>query len=146
GAVYVNNDALRGPAWRAGVSAAGPAMNLLCLLVIALVLRFVPLSETLNAALSMLGFLQATALILNLLPVPGLDGFGILESLFPASERAAMAQIGQVVFMVFLVVMVTTPELLRPIWIVAERLTQLVGVDSNQINSGYELFRFWRGS
>jgi hypothetical protein len=42
GAVWVNKDALKTNLWRAAVSAAGPVMNLLCLGLLALALKFVP--------------------------------------------------------------------------------------------------------
>ena len=41
------------------------------------------------AGMAFLGFLQVTALVLNLLPVPGLDGYGALEPhLSPETQRA----------------------------------------------------------
>ena len=39
--------------------------------------------------MAFLGFLQVTAFVLNLLPVPGLDGYGALEPhLSPQTQRA----------------------------------------------------------
>ena len=44
----------------------------------------------LAAAMSFLAFLQIFAFLLNILPVPGLDGFGIWEPFLPpAAQRAA---------------------------------------------------------
>ena len=143
GAVYINTHALRGPVWRAAVSAAGPAMNLLFLVFLALAIHISGANGTLLAGLAFLAFLQATALILNLLPLPGLDGFGIVQSLFPESERAAMAQIASWLSLVVFVVIISAPELLRPVWQVAEILCNGVGVDSNDIANGIALFRFW---
>jgi Zn-dependent protease len=143
GAVYINTHALRGPLWRAAVSAAGPAMNLLFLVAISLVIHLSGVGGTLLAALAFLAFLQATAFILNLLPLPGLDGFGIVQSLFPESERAAMAQIASWLSLVVLVLIISAPELLRPVWQVAEMVCNGVGVDSGDIANGIALFRFW---
>jgi len=97
------------------VSAAGPAMNLLFLVAIALVIRIAAPGEALLGGLAFLAFLQATAFILNLLPVPGLDGFGIIQSLFPENERAAMASIGRFVSLAFFVVIISAPQVLRPL-------------------------------
>lgn len=143
GAVYVNRDAIRTPLWRAAMSAAGPAMNLLCLIVIGLVLRFVPMSENLAAAFAFLAALQASAVILNLLPIPGLDGFGILETILPAKERDALAPISRVVGLVLLVSIYMVPQLFQPIWQVAYLLCDKVGVSGYDIQAGYTLFRFW---
>ena len=90
GAVYINVHALRKPGYRSLVSAAGPLANLICLLLLALpfgnfpfyfILLAVP--EEFLSALGLLALLQMVALFINLLPIPGLDGFGILEPFLP---------------------------------------------------------------
>ncbi len=90
GAVYINVHALRKPIYRSLVSAAGPLANLICLLLLALpfgnfpfyfILLAVP--EEFLSALGLLALLQMVALFINLLPIPGLDGFGILEPFLP---------------------------------------------------------------
>ncbi len=91
GAVYINIYALRKPWYRSLVSAAGPFANLVCLLLLALPFTQLPFDyifswapEEFLAALGLLALLQMTALFINLLPIPGLDGFGILEPFLPA--------------------------------------------------------------
>lgn len=148
GAVYVRAERLRGPLWRAAMSAAGPAMNLLCLLAIGLAFRFTELNASLEpsplaAALGLLAFLQATALLLNLLPVPGLDGFGILQAVLPAKARAALAPVSGAVVVIFLVIMVAAPQLLGPLWDAAFGLCQLLWIGVKPIAVGLDLFRFW---
>jgi Zn-dependent protease len=146
GAVYVNRDKLRGPLWRAAMSAAGPSMNLLCLVAIGLVLRFAPMNDVLFCALSFLAVLQASALVLNLLPIPGLDGFGILETILPAKERDALAPISRVIGLVLLVSIYMVPQLFQPIWQVALGACHWLGIQDNAIWTGYDLFRFWHAS
>ena len=73
------------------VSLAGPAANLvLAVLLLALTrcgLR--PDHMVLWAGVAFLGFLQIMALVLNLLPIPGLDGYDALEPhLSPETQRA----------------------------------------------------------
>ncbi|MBI3438964.1 MAG: site-2 protease family protein [Proteobacteria bacterium] len=146
GAVYVNINALRGAGWRAAVSAAGPAMNLLFLAAITLVIHFGDAGGTLRSALAFLGLLQATAFVLNLLPIPGLDGFGVIQSLFPKGEQAAMAQIGRFISMAFFVVVISAPQVLQPIWEVALTLCNYVGIDRGDIADGSALFQFWHSN
>ncbi|MBS2079940.1 hypothetical protein KCQ60_24815, partial [Mycobacterium tuberculosis] len=70
---------------------AGPAANLvLAALLLALIrLFFDPTHVVLWAAVAFLGFLQLTAVVLNLLPIPGLDGYDALEPhLSPGAQRA----------------------------------------------------------
>ena len=148
GAVYVNTHNLRGPLWRAAVSAAGPAMNLLCLIIIGVTLRvmgthadFEP--DALTSALALLGFLQATALILNLLPVPGLDGFGILQAVLPPQTRAFVNRFSPIVMIVFLVALFTMPALFAPIFSAAIWLCEQFWIGVKPIITGFQLFRFW---
>lgn len=146
GAVYLRPDLLRNPAWGAAVSAAGPAANLLCLIVLggAYAMLDVSSGSPLAPAIALLAFLQATALLLNLLPVPGLDGFGILEAALPASARAGMAQLSRLAMIVFLGVMIGAPQLLAPLWQAALWLCEVLSIDREAIAQGFEAFRFWQ--
>jgi Zn-dependent protease len=90
GAVYINTHALRNPRYRSLVSAAGPFANLICLLLLTLPFEKLPfyyifskVPFELLEALGLLALLQMIALFINLLPIPGLDGFGILEPFLP---------------------------------------------------------------
>ena len=50
---------------------------------------FDPMHAVFWAGMAFLGFLQVTALLLNLLPIPGLDGYSALEPhLSPETQRA----------------------------------------------------------
>jgi len=90
GAVYINIHALRKPYYRSLVSAAGPLANLLFTALLIFPFGILPFSlffwsapEEFLMAIAFLGLLQITAMIINLLPIPGLDGFGILEPFLP---------------------------------------------------------------
>jgi Zn-dependent protease len=90
GAVYINTQALKKPNYRSLVSAAGPLANLLCVILLALPFDNIPFSlffwsapDAFLNGIAFLAFLQITAIIINLLPIPGLDGFGILEPFLP---------------------------------------------------------------
>jgi Zn-dependent protease len=96
GVTYIRRDLLRGRAWNAAVSAAGPLMNFLIFL--ALVLPFHPkvgwveLPSPGGASNAMLfvgcmAWLQMLAVLLNLVPVPPLDGFGIVSAFMDDRSR-----------------------------------------------------------
>lgn len=142
GAVYVNPGAIRTPALRSATSAAGPAMTLACLLALAVALQLAPTSG-LTAALAFLALLQATALVLNLLPIPGLDGFGIIEPFLPLQARAAAARLGPLVGLLLLTAIFLLPQVFEPIWIAAFTLIGALGVDPEAVQAGYRMFRFW---
>ncbi len=146
GAVYIRHDLLRSPAWRAGTSLAGPAMTGAVMLVLAapfalgLVGHVAPLFAQ---ALALLVFLQATALILNLLPVPGLDGFGVIEPFLPPSVQQAIAPARGVAFMVLFAVLILVPGASRPLFQGAFALIGALGVSPEQVFGGLDAFKFW---
>jgi Zn-dependent protease len=87
GATYIRRDLLKSRGWETAVSAAGPAMNLILfgLLCIPL-LPEVGWINTLDTSqwttaqrfAGAMCFLQLLSVILNLIPVPPLDGFGMI--------------------------------------------------------------------
>lgn len=93
GAVYIDHAAIRSRAWDSAVSVAGPVGTLVCGLLIAAVLSLPGHGSWVIAhpgfffALAFLGFIEVSAVVLNLIPIPGLDGFGILAPWLPISAR-----------------------------------------------------------
>lgn len=90
GAVYIDPQAIKSGNIRSLVSAAGPIATLLCAGLLALPFIFewytyemVMAHFEFWAGLALLGFLQLSALFLNLLPIPGLDGFGMVHPFLP---------------------------------------------------------------
>ena len=80
GAVYVRSWFMTARQ-RTTVSLAGPLANLVlaALLLIATAVLFDARHAVFWSGMAFLGFLQVTALLLNLLPIPGLDGYNALE-------------------------------------------------------------------
>ena len=89
GATYVRHDLIRSKGWDSAVSAAGPAMNLILFGLLAIPLlpsvgwinMRVPAGDwtTAQKFVGAMCFLQLLTAILNLIPVPGLDGYGIIR-------------------------------------------------------------------
>jgi Zn-dependent protease len=151
GAVYVDRSRLRGRVTESLVSAVGPLTNVVFALVtlvpVGLVAATSPLSETTPhlafwAALAYLGFLQVTASLLNLLPVPGLDGFGIVEPWLPPPWLRAAAQVAPFGFFVLMVLFWATP-VGDAFFSGVLAILELLGVPEGLLGLGYHLFRFW---
>jgi Zn-dependent protease len=89
GAVYLHQHTFRSRAMRSAAAAAGPAANV----VFATVLLLLAGSHNDGqhavfwSGLAFLGFLQVTAAVLNLLPIPGLDGYAIIEPYLRAETQ-----------------------------------------------------------
>ena len=98
GAVFIERGRIRGKWKHSLISAAGPATNAAFALVLLVVLWLAPDPSTVGqanfySALGYLALLQLMAAILNLLPVPGLDGYGIIEPWLSYQNRRAFANI-----------------------------------------------------
>jgi len=99
GAVYLNERAIRNDRWRSFASAAGPLGNLLFAVLIGwpfLVFRGAPPFGDFHfwAALAFLVFLQVTAVVLNLIPIPPFDGFGIIAPWLSIELRILASRLG----------------------------------------------------
>ena len=148
GAVYIRNDLIRGPIGRSLTAAAGPAMTAVLLFVLAAVLNadghWFELPQALSGALSYLAFLQASALVLNLLPIPGLDGFGIISPFLPPQVRARMEPIGAVAFLVLFLGLFLLPPVRAVFFGGVGAVMSVLGVPTLQFVQGMLAFQFWR--
>ncbi|WP_308257882.1 site-2 protease family protein [Pseudonocardia lacus] len=93
GAVWINHALVRSRARRSLISLAGPLTNLGLGLLLCLAVALVPMPVGLVVALSCLALVQVLAFVLNILPVPGLDGFGALEPYLPAGAVRLAARV-----------------------------------------------------
>ncbi len=147
GAVYVNTAALRGSRWERMVAAAGPLGTLLFGLLV-IVPLWLPweswwLSETnmyFWPALAMLGFLQVSALLFNLLPIPPLDGFGILAPSLPLDLRQRLRSIGGLTMMVLFTVLWRDNVIADAYWSGIFDATERLGVPIWLLIEGFEQF------
>lgn len=142
-AVYVRTWFMT-PARRTLVSLAGPAANLvLAVLLLALTrLFFDPAHVVLWAGVAFLGFLQLTALLLNLLPIPGLDGYDALEPHLSPNTQRAVAPAKQWGFLILLFLLLA-PVLNRWFFGIVLSLFDLSGVPHLLVGWGDALTRFW---
>jgi Zn-dependent protease len=149
GAVYLHRHAFRSRAMQSVAAAAGPLSNV----VFAVVLLTVARSHENDgahvrfwAALAFLGFLQVTAAVLNLLPVPGLDGYAIIEPyLDPATAQGAekIKPWG----MLGVIVLLQIHQVNAWFFDLVNRLYDLIGPQSGPFrlsDFGYLFFKFWQ--
>jgi Zn-dependent protease len=144
GAVLINHGAIRSRAARSLVSFAGPAVNLVLGLVLVLVVAGVPMPIGLAAALSCLALIQVLAFVLNILPVPGLDGFGVLEPYLSPGARLLAAKVAPWAPLVLLVVLLGLPGASAVLFGIGDALFGLIGGDGRLANAGYAELLFWR--
>jgi Zn-dependent protease len=146
GAVYLNLWRLSSPQ-RAWVSAAGP---LATLAVLILLLAFMGAAgdalaakPALYAAVAFLALLQLTALVLNLLPVPGLDGWGIIEPWLPPKWREFGARAAPIAPALLYMSFFLVSQVNEMFWRLVLSLSHLIGLRWELAREGLHLFRFW---
>lgn len=150
GAVWINLGLIRSKFARSLVSLAGPIMTGLCALICLLPIRlgFIGFEQHLMLAIALgfLGWIQVVALILNMLPIPGLDGFGVIEPFLPAGVINAVAPFRRHAFMILIALMLFSPDFGRLFWGWSESLTVLIGGKGVPLlkELGWAEFRFWR--
>ncbi|HSQ40590.1 MAG TPA: site-2 protease family protein [Anaerolineales bacterium] len=94
GAVYIETWRLKSRTWQSLVALAGPLANLLMAIILGIVLQVLPWDALDNNSpvpgIAFLALLQVSALVLNLLPVPPFDGYGILEPFLNEQTRQSI--------------------------------------------------------
>lgn len=146
-AVYLREDLMRSARGRSLASLAGPAGTLAVLLAIDAVLWGMGRMGWLNplyAALAFLAYLQATALILNLIPVPGFDGYGVIRPFLPDALRVKLRKAEPVAFMLMFALIFFVPLAGQLLFGTAAELAHAVGINLDAAQAGMDSFRFWK--
>lgn len=143
GAVYIETWRLRNDYWRSAVSLAGPMANVLVAIVLAILLNFTSVGSTaFGPGLAFLAYLQIMAVVLNLIPVPPFDGYGVVEPFLPDSLRMRITPIrGAFIWIVFLVLWFV-PFAGQALGLLIFIFTSLLGIPRELIAMGYEQFTF----
>jgi Zn-dependent protease len=145
GAVYLRRDLVRNRAWQSAISLAGPLGNLLFLLGLALLMHTGILDGhlSLQAAVGVLAFFQAMAVVLNLLPIPPLDGFGVISPWLPREVAQAALSIGMYSFILLFVLIISVPIAAALLFGAVDAVLLAAGIDPLLAMFGLHNLRFW---
>ncbi|HEU5265311.1 MAG TPA: site-2 protease family protein [Jatrophihabitans sp.] len=148
GAVYLHPHQFRSRRTLAFASAAGPAVN-----VVLAVVLIVLADANANPAgaghvrfwtgLGYLGFLQLTAAVLNLLPIPGLDGYGIIEPYLDPQTRQFADKVKPWGLLGVMVLLFYAGPIRDAFFDLVDWLYGLLGGDTIVWQLGYQFFKFW---
>jgi Zn-dependent protease len=144
GAVWVDKHNLRGRAWDSFVSFAGPAMNILFTLVLVVPFAIgvdVGAHPEFWAGVAFLGFLQMTASVLNLMPIPGVDGGNLVQPWLPPDWQRAYAKAAPY-GMLLLFALLLAPRIGDAFWWLVFTISDAIGLPSDLYAEGFHLFRF----
>ncbi|GAA2020750.1 Zn-dependent protease [Nakamurella flavida] len=141
GAVLVEPHRFRKVWYATLVSLAGPLTNALAGVVLAA--ASAGLASPLGAALQFLALLQFVTAVLNLLPVPGFDGFGALEPYLAPATKARIAPIRPWAPLLLFVVLFSVPQVSGVLFDAGAWLLSAAGGSQYLAAVGQSLFRFW---
>jgi Zn-dependent protease len=148
GAVFIERGRIQGKWKHSLISLAGPATNAAFALLLLLPLSLVSVSAAnthpnFYAALGYLAMLQLMAAILNLIPMPGLDGYGAIEPWLSYNNRRAFANIAPYGMMiVFLLLWNSTINNWFFNTVIYGALNHF-GLSGEFASVGSQLFHFW---
>lgn len=147
GAVWVDRHAIPGRLRHTLVSLAGPATNVLFTLVLVLALWIgldVGGPPEFWAALALLAFLQLTASVLNLLPVPGLDGGNMIQPWLSPQYRRMYDLFAPFGF-IALFALLWNPRIGGVFFGAIFSAADVIGLPPELYVAGLHLIRFWQG-
>lgn len=146
-AVYVDRGKLRGPVWESAVAAAGPLATLMMTVLLALPFLHTPWLAYLRDwpwvihGLAFLVFLNALMVILNLLPVPPLDGYGIIEPWLNEDVQHYMRKLSMGTFVILYLLMGFVPPIHDALMGSAFGIMNFLKVPVEWFSLGYHKFR-----
>jgi Zn-dependent protease len=113
--------------------------------VLGTVLRFAPSSGGgVWPGLAFLAYLQMWAVVLNLIPLPPFDGFGVIEPWLPMNLRSSVAQVSGLLPLLVFLLLWYVPFVYRGIAALVSFLAGLVGIPLGLAQAGLSGFMFWR--
>jgi Zn-dependent protease len=151
GAVMIENHRLRSRLRTSLTSLAGPAVNIVAsaLLLFALNIGGTGLAQdhfALWAGLSFLAFLQIATAILNLIPIPGLDGYGVIEPYLGREARRLGDQVRPYGLLIMFALLFAIPQTRSLLSTWTYDVMDATGNELSKYGSGvgYQLVKFWK--
>ncbi|TDD36866.1 site-2 protease family protein [Actinomadura sp. KC06] len=144
GAVWIDRHVIPGRIRHSLISAAGPLSNAMFAVMLAVLYKNFAHQDhgVFWLGVAFLAFLQVTAAILNLLPIPGLDGFGIIEPYLPRRWADQLGAYGGYAFLVLIALLWLGP-VNEAFFDFIYNITGVLGLGELPIQVGHSLFQWW---
>jgi len=144
GAVWVDRSALRSRGVESAVSLAGPLTNLAIGVALVATVATGALPTGLAIGLSYLALVQVLAFVINILPVPGLDGFGALEPYLSSQPRRFAVTVRPFAPLALFVIIISVPVVAAALFGITGAVFGAIGGDVGAADAGVSEFLFWR--
>ena len=137
GAVYIETWRIRNRYWLSGMSLAGPAANGVFAVFLAILLRVLPDSTSnLWPGISFLIVLQIWAILFNLIPLPGLDGYGVIGPFLSPPIQMQMERMRAYAIWILIIALWYIPFVGSFFWGIVFIISSLLGIDFNLAMQG----------
>jgi Zn-dependent protease len=137
GAVYIETWRIRNRYWLSGMSLAGPAANGIFAIFLAILLRVLPESTAnLWPGISFLIVLQIWAILFNLIPLPGLDGYGVIGPFLSPPVQMQMEKMRAYAIWILIIALWYIPFVGSFFWGIVFLTSSLLGTDWNLAMQG----------
>jgi len=147
GAVYIETWRIRNRYWLSAMSLAGPAANGVVAIVLAILLRVLPISTAnIWPGLSFLLVLQVWAILFNLIPIPPLDGYGVISPFLNPAIQMQMDRIRGYAIWILILALWYIPAVGGFFWLIVSLASLILGVNMNVALQGRDfLLGFFKG-
>ncbi|HXD12452.1 MAG TPA: site-2 protease family protein [Anaerolineales bacterium] len=147
GAVYIETWRIRNRYWLSAMSLAGPAANVLVAIVLAILLRVLPISTSyIWPGLSFLLVLQVWAVLFNLIPIPPLDGYGVIVPFLNPAIQFQMERIRAYAIWILIIAIWRIPFVRNFFFLIVSLISLLLGTNLNLAAQGQDfLLGFFKG-
>lgn len=129
------------------VALAGPATNLIIGMISLGLVGFDVVDAAaqpfLTSAIAFFGVLQIAVFVLNMLPVPGFDGYAALEPILSPATQQLMRPVATYGPLIAILVIWRVEPVGDAFWAAVTFLTGSLGVERIDWSCGYFQFRFW---
>ncbi|MGH3241870.1 MAG: site-2 protease family protein [Spirillospora sp.] len=144
GAVWIDRHVIPGRIRHSLISAAGPLSNVMFAVMLAVLYKNFAHQDhgVFWLGVAFLAFLQVTAALLNLLPIPGLDGFGIVEPYLPRRWADQLSSYGGYAFLILIALLWLGP-INEAFFDLVYNITDVLGLGELPIRVGHSLFQWW---
>ena len=147
GAVYIETWRIRNRYWLSAMSLAGPMANVLVAVVRAILLQVLPFS-TFNIwpGLTFLLVLQVWAVLFNLIPLPPLDGYGIIAPFLSPAIQVQMERMRGYAIWILILALWYIPFVGRSFSLIVSLFSLALGADLSLAAQGRDyLLGFFKG-
>ena len=147
GVTYIRHDLLRSKGWSTAVSLAGPATNFLLFLLFALPFHpalgwlhqsaYVEEWTSFQLFMATMVVLQFIVVIINLIPIPPLDGFGAIRPWFDRAtqEKFNNPQVRWIGIAVLYFVVLRSPTIVQGMYNLEDKMLLRMGFDVDTIDA-----------